>query len=66
MSKASNKQVREYIENGGVYCLYCGSSNLNAHNCESEEGIITQYIECDDCNRDWTDVCRLVGVREDI
>ena len=65
MSKASKKQVENYIDDSGVYCLHCGSDDLNAHNYEGDCGIITQYIECGNCGKDWTDVYRLIGVKEE-
>jgi hypothetical protein len=55
----------EYVKEGGGYCLYCGSINVEGGQVDIERGIALQKIFCNDCQRSWTDKYFLVDVLED-
>lgn len=57
----------KYLAADGQICPYCGSQDFDATGDEQAEG--SEYIrgmECYTCGQTWTDVFRLVSVRNDV
>ena len=53
---------QDYLLGGGHYCPYCGSHNITALIFEGEdEG---QPVRCESCQKEWTDIYKLVDVQE--
>jgi len=55
--------IDEYVENNDVICLYCGKDQITGGEIDIESGIALQQVRCTDCNKSWTDIYRLIGVR---
>jgi transposase-like protein len=53
-----------YIKGGGNHCPYCGSQNIEGGDRESDDWGISQGVYCRDCGKEWTDIYRLVDVKE--
>lgn len=58
------KREAEYLKNGGVKCPYCQSKNISSGNIDWDEPL-TIKVSCDNCEKTWRDVYRLVGMIED-
>lgn len=50
-----------YLSEGGTKCPYCGSVDLVGGFVETSRGIATQFMQCSDCQKDWTDQYELTG-----
>ena len=53
--------IREYIDAPG-FCPFCKSENISGSNIEIDANSAWQDVGCDDCNKDWRDIYRLVAV----
>jgi len=53
MSKINKEAEKIYINDGGIYCPFCGSENLSADNIEADDKIAWCYISCTDCDEVW-------------
>lgn len=54
--------VPQYIQCKGQHCPFCTSFDIEAtEGVDVDGGTATQEIRCNDCERFWTDVYRLVG-----
>jgi len=60
----TQEQSRKYIEQSGVNCPHCNSSNIEGGSMDMNAGNIYQNIWCNDCQEEWTDEYALVGVTE--
>jgi hypothetical protein len=58
----TQEQVNKYISNDSAVCPFCGSDDLQGSDTESNEGVITQYIECKTCVNGWDDIYTLNGI----
>ena len=58
----TQEQVNTYIRNDSAICPFCGSADLQGSDTESNEGVITQYIECKTCENGWDDIYTLNGI----
>ena len=56
------KSMEDYIEKGGVGCLFCGSDNIEGGFIEIDVGRALQKIGCNECSAEWQDVYKLVDV----
>lgn len=56
-----NKQ--EYLRKPST-CPYCSSDNICSGSLDADGKIATAEVECNQCYRSWTDIWRLVDVRE--
>ena len=57
----TKKQIKEYNESP-YHCPYCGGKNISAEGFDAEaEG---QKVLCYDCNEEWWDVYKFVGIEE--
>ena len=55
-----------YLESNGTICLYCGEDQLEGHEIDIEKGIALQQVKCLSCDKSWTDIYRLIGIRGDV
>ena len=55
--------IDEYVGNNGTICLYCGEDQLEGYEINIEEGIALQQVKCLSCDKSWTDIYRLIGIR---
>lgn len=57
----------EYVEQCGLYCPFCGSSDIVGGSFDIEATSATQEVSCNACHAEWTDDYKLVGytVRSD-
>ncbi len=56
---------KEYADNSGMLCPYCGGCDTVAtESVQMDGGIGTQEIECNDCHKIWTDIVKVVGYRK--
>lgn len=63
MIEQMNKE--HYLESGGNRCPYCGSESITASHYELENDFeIKQEVICNDCDKRWKDVLRLVDIEE--
>jgi hypothetical protein len=63
--KLTSEQIKNYLENGGNKCPYCGSENISGGHFETDSNEAWQPVSCDDCGREWSDLYRLVGIYEE-
>lgn len=65
--RASEEQVKAYIEKKGVVCLYCGDNDIRESPVTrgaTETGKIVREVECFACARHWDDEYELVRVAQ--
>jgi len=51
----------EYIKHRELICPFCKSENVSGSYIEVDRTEALQDMTCMDCNRDWTDIYKLVG-----
>lgn len=56
------EKVQEYIDCGGSFCLYCGSTDIRAGKLEAEDYQAWSPVTCQTCAREWQDVYHLAAV----
>lgn len=56
------ENARQYLENRGVSCPFCGSGDIEGGSMDFEVGEIAQRISCHECGEMWTDVYKLAAV----
>ena len=62
----SEEQKKEYVENKGFYCPYCGGTSVIADgpvNLDGDEG--DQRAYCEDCEKAWFDIYTITGIMEE-
>lgn len=57
-------KAKLYLDSCGVKCPYCGSTDISGHSLEIEASIVTQTIDCSNCNEQWSDIYTLVGIAD--
>ena len=45
-------------------CPFCRSENIIGHSIELDSNSVWQEISCNDCDKTWKDVYKLVGYEE--
>jgi hypothetical protein len=60
----TEEQEQEYIDNGGHYCPFCSSTNIEGGHPEQEGATSSCKITCYDCGAMWYDVYNLVGIQQ--
>lgn len=58
-----SEREKHYVENKGVSCPFCGSTNLTTGGIEITEEGAHQGVICFSCNAEWTDLFTLSGIR---
>jgi len=51
-----------YVATGGVVCPFCDAVDIESGPLEADGPVATANVECQKCQRTWTDVFRLVDV----
>ena len=59
MSLASEKDLKEYVERGGIRCPFCSSDQIEGGSFDYEGAQVWQKISCLSCGEEWTDVYEL-------
>ncbi len=54
----------EYAKTGGGMCPFCGNGNLDGYSVEIETGKAWQRVDCNDCEKSWTDIYKLTSYEE--
>lgn len=63
--KLDQEKIREYIEEGGDRCPYCGATSLDSSGkLEMNNGEVTLVVMCLQCRRAWRDVYSLTTIEE--
>lgn len=62
---ATLEQIRAYIRNHGLSCLYCGDSNIESGETDTQDYMICRQVRCGKCGREWTDEYTLTSVSID-
>ena len=62
----TEEQINEYIENNGLICPYCYSSDILAGDFDdiTEENLTVRDVECVDCEREWIETYSLIAICE--
>jgi transposase-like protein len=60
----TEKNRKNYLQNGGVKCPYCQSNNIDAIHISLFHGGARQTVICNACNESWIDIYELTGVEE--
>ena len=63
--KLNKKQKKEYVDQGGVKCPYCGSDDIDVSNRNEEDTEIRDGVRCLSCDKEWTDVYKIVQIIEE-
>lgn len=58
----TEKTTKHYVKTDGLYCLKCGSDNIEGDLFEADTGIAWQDITCLCCSSTWRDEYDLSGV----
>lgn len=61
--KLTKERRSAYIRGKGIQCPFCGLNCIAGGSVEIDGGVATQGVSCTECNREWTDVYRLVDIR---
>ena len=60
MLKLTSEQLEKYVENGGVRCPNCDSSDICMEtHTESDDIYLWKEVECEGCGAKWVDEYRL-------
>ena len=61
----TKQQIEDYLKSGGNKCLYCKSGEIaTTQKVQTDSQSAWQEVYCNDCNKYWNDVYKLVGVEE--
>jgi len=64
MPQVTEKQIEKYIEKRGVHCPKCESQNIEGDSFDVDENGANQQMACIDCDFEWFDIYKLVGIEE--
>lgn len=56
------EQRKAYLDAGGTFCPFCGSTNLGGYKVEGEAGKLEQLVYCESCPESWTDTYTLTDI----
>lgn len=65
--KLTSEDIKNYIDEGGVRCPYCGSYNISTytpHIVDEDRGGLVQKVCCGNCRKTWADFYKIVEVME--
>jgi hypothetical protein len=54
--------VREYVNDGGGHCPFCGGDRLSSGDADAQEASAWLDVACKDCGVAWRDSFALVGI----
>ena len=55
------KQQSEYLKNDTL-CPYCGNDTFSSSDVRRQQGRVTQWVQCLECQRKWLDVYSLAAI----
>lgn len=58
------ERVKKYLMSSGLLCPYCGSKNLDAGPPNCGDYLIYRFVNCLDCNKEWTENYTLTGIED--
>jgi hypothetical protein len=58
------EKAKQYLEQRGRLCPFCGSWDIQGGSTNFEAGEIAQTISCHKCDEMWTDVYKLAAVAD--
>ncbi len=58
------ERAKQYLEQHGLACPFCGSQDIEGGSMDFEAGEIAQRISCHECDERWTDVYKLAAVAD--
>lgn len=58
------KKAKQYLEQRGRVCPFCGSWDIEGGSMNFEAGEIAQRVSCHKCGEVWTDVYKLAAVAD--
>lgn len=64
MKNLTDEMRKEYLENFGTRCPFCGSEDITAGDWDFGIGENWSRVYCNACGERWTDVYRLTGVEQ--
>lgn len=56
------KKKKEYLETGGVKCLFCKSTNIEGGFLQVDASYSWQKMTCFECGKKWRDIYTLTDV----
>ena len=59
----TKEQKTKYIEDPTV-CPYCSSNNLMSEEVKNNFNLLHNYIICYDCKERWTEVYKLIDIKQ--
>lgn len=54
-----------YLDNAGNICPYCHSGNIEGGSFETDSGVASQKMDCNDCDAEWEDNYDLIGFQKE-
>jgi transcription elongation factor Elf1 len=64
MDKITDKTRKEYLENFGTECPFCGSEDISTFDWDFGIGEVWSRVRCYECKEVWIDVYKLTGVEQ--
>lgn len=61
----NDQQKQTYIEDGGVFCPFCGNGNIQVFDTNEHAGKLYRYVTCHACGKEWTETFTLTDVTEE-
>lgn len=59
----SEADKKKYLKNPN-HCPHCESDNIQGEGFNVRGYLVTQYVMCNDCENDWTDIYKLINIEE--
>ena len=63
--RLTNDQIRQFVEDGGNVCPYCGSIYASTKGNDYIGSAMYRQERCNDCNHEWVAIFLLAGLFED-
>jgi|TARA_Y100000310_G_scaffold262645_1_gene272384 transcriptional regulator NrdR family protein len=61
----TDKERQAYVKGGYAKCPYCESKDLEICDKNSDDNWVTHEIQCNSCEKSWTDVYELIDMLEE-
>jgi len=55
---------KKYLDDDGDHCPYCGSLYLTGEPTNISNGVLSQEIQCSECEKTWLDLYTLTDIEE--
>lgn len=63
--QAFEQAKARYIKNGGNTCLNCGSEHIEGGSFNTDSGVASQSVWCNECDWEWDDIYALTDIKVD-